>query len=139
MVNASVPPESRSARVAGMSSSHLGCTTATSAAALCNISAVSESQGLRKPIHLVEVRATRKTRAQHNKGKRLELSEREEWEQKGPNGEKGKEKKLVDRKRVFAGKLKGIFDVKEEGLCKETGLESVRKGELSKAVRLLIG
>ena len=69
----------------------------------------------------------------------MEFSERREWKEKGPNSEKGNEKKSIDRKRVFAGKVEGIYNGKEEESLKEEGKQSVRKGGLSKAVRKLMG
>jgi len=38
----------------------------------------------------------------------LEFSGRKEWKEKRPNSEKENEKKSIDRKRGFAGKVEGI-------------------------------
>lgn len=99
---------------AGKRCSYHGCTTATSATAHHKISAVSESQQPVKLIHLVKERATRKERAQHYEGKRLECSERAEWKEKGLNTEEEKEKNSIDRKSAFPLKVEGIYDGKEE-------------------------
>lgn len=124
---------------AGRGSSHHGGTTAAFAGAPCKTSAVSGSQQLRKPIHQGTVRTTWKDRAQHYERKRLEFSERKKWKVKGPNSEKEKEKKSIDRKGAFAGKVEGTYTGKEEGFFQEEGEQSVKYGGLSKTVMTLMG
>ena len=106
--NAEVRLGNCSIRDAAKSSSHHDRTSAAFAVARCKISDVSVSQQLGKPIRLVKVWATRKDRAQHFEGKWLEYSSRKEWKEIGPDSEEGKEKKSIDRKRAFAGKLEGM-------------------------------
>ena len=65
-------------------------------------------QHLSKLICLVNVRVTRKDRAWHYKGKRLEKLEKTDGNEKRANSRKGKVKQLVDRKRALAGKVEGL-------------------------------
>jgi len=51
---------------------------------------------------------TRKDRAWHYKGKRLEKLEKTDGNEKRANSRKGKVKQLVDRKRALAGKVEGL-------------------------------
>jgi hypothetical protein len=103
--------------------------------ALCKILTISDSQELGNPTCLVTVTGTGKDKAQQYKGKRFEFSEPEEWKQKGPYSAKGKEKKSIDRKRVFAAKVEGIYNGTKEGSFKEEGEPSVRQRGLWNTVR----
>jgi len=58
---------------------------------------------------------------------------------KGPKSKEGKEKKLINRKRVFAGKLEGIYTRREEESSKAEGKQSGRKGVLLKTVKNQMG
>ena len=92
-----------------MGSGYHSGTTATSAAARCNVSGVSESQQLSNPICLVKARVTRLDRAQHEEGNRLQFSEGEEWDKKGPDS---KIKRQQKRRRQL---VRGV------GICWESG------------------
>jgi hypothetical protein len=96
-------------------------------------------QQLGKLIRLVKVRATRKDRARHYEGKRLESSGRKDGNEKVSKGRKGKEKELVDRKRALAGKVEGLYGGKEQETFKKEGKQSVKKRGLSKKVRKVMG
>jgi len=58
--------------------------------------------------------------------------------EEGSNGRKGEEKELVDRKRVRAWKVEGLYNRKEKERFKE-GKQSVREGGQLKVVRKLMG
>lgn len=137
-MNARVHRACRLGMEAGRGSRHHRTTTAASAAVLCRISAISESQLLRKPICLVKVNATRNNRAQYDERNRLEFCDKTEWKQKGQNSETRKEKKSIDRKRMFAGKVEGIYNQDKVGSFKEEGKKSVRNGGRLEAVRRLM-
>jgi len=72
--------------------------------------------------------------AQYNKGKGFESSVRKEVNKMGLNSKKGNQKELVDRKRVLAGKVEGLYIGKVQETFKKEGKQSVKKGGLSKAV-----
>lgn len=61
---------------------------------------------------MVEVRATREDRARHNEGKWLESSGRNDGNQKCSYSRTGKDKEVVDRRSVPAGKLEGLYSGK---------------------------
>jgi len=67
--------------------------------------------------------------ARHYEGTRLESPARKDGNEKGSNSRKGKQKQLVDRKRVRARKVEGSNNGKEEETIKEVK-ESVRRGVL---------
>ena len=69
----------------------------------------------------------------------MEISGRKDGNEKVSNGRKGKEKELVDRKKVPAGKVEGLYRGKEQETFKKEGKQSVKKGGLSKAVRKVMG
>ena len=69
----------------------------------------------------------------------MESSGRNDENEKCSNRRRGREKELLDRKRVLAGKLEGLYSGKEQKMFKEEGKQSVKKRELSKVVRKLIG
>jgi hypothetical protein len=96
-------------------------------------------QQLGKLIHLIKVRATRKDRARHYEGKRLESSGRKDCNEKVSKGRNGKEKQLVDRKRALAGKVEELYGGKEQERFKKEGKQSVKNRGLSKKIRKVMG
>ena len=83
--------------------------------------------------------ATTKDSARYNEGKTLESSGRKDGNEKGSNGRKGKEKELVDREKVLAWKVEGLYSGKEQETFKDEGNQSVTKWGLSNVVRKLMG
>lgn len=68
---------------------------------------------------------TRNDRAQHYKGNMLEVSVRIVWNENEPNGNKGNEKKSIDNKRAFVGKVEGTNNQKGKGLLEQYGIMSI--------------
>jgi len=85
------------------------------------------------------VRATRKNRALHYEGKRLQSSGRKDGNEKVSKGRKGKEKELGDRKRARAGNMEGLYVGKEQETFKKEGKHSVKKRGQTKKVRKVMG
>jgi hypothetical protein len=57
----------------------------------------------------------------------LESTGRNDGNEKGSNGRKGKEKELIDRKGALAEKVKGSYCRKEQERCKKEGIQSIKK------------
>ena len=65
-------------------------------------------QLLGKLICLLTIRAYRTDNTRHYEGKRLDSSGRNDGSEKISNSRKGKEKELIDTKRVLEGKVEGL-------------------------------
>jgi hypothetical protein len=77
----------------------------------------------------VTVRATRKDKARHYEGKTLEGSWSIDGNEKGSKQRKGKERQLVDTKKVLAGIVDASCSGKEQETFKAEGKMSVENGD----------
>lgn len=68
----------------------------------------------------------------------MKFSEKEEWNEKGPNSKQGKKEILIDMMRKFAGTIEGVYNKKEEVSFEAEGQLSAKIEKLSQAVKQLM-